>query len=322
MMTPEGLTRVSDAILAVEAGPLAREEGARLCQAYIDKFAAFDAATYRVLDVERPWSRWLDDWTLLVGQKDARLEDADGPLLLELKTHKEPRRTKAGEWYKGEGPTDWLQSISIGIQLGIYALDELLTTNAASVRVMVRAAVKSSPVQFWPPNEADGIFHFSWEYLKYVQDALLIRAAEIRAARTTGTVPWDWTGYKCSHMYGKECAYYQPFCSKHLHPTGRKRIFSETDPGAAAILDGLKNHEGEIDLTLEDPRLVILSASAYEEYSQCREKGRITQDGLGAGDDSEALHIGSVFHSGIAQMYREIKLQNSLDTYASVVTQL
>lgn len=301
---------VMDAILAVEASPLSREEGARLCDAYIAHHGARDAERFTVLDVERPWHMWLDDYTLVVGQKDARLQDDRGPFLLELKTHKEARRTKAGEWYKGESPDDWLQSISAGPQLAIYAMSEQETTGADTVRIMVRAAVKSHPVQLWPPNELDGIFLLNRDYIQYMRNALMVRAAEIRAARATGLLPHDFTGYKCTHMYGRECTYYAPFCSRHLHPTGRKRAFSATDPGALAIAAAV----AERGIDPMDPRLVILSASAYEEFSQCREKGRITQDGLGAGDDSEALQVGSCFHSGIAAYHRELQIQQQIVT--------
>ena len=46
-------TTITDAILAVDASPLAKEEGARLCQAYVDKFAESDASRFKVLDVEQ-----------------------------------------------------------------------------------------------------------------------------------------------------------------------------------------------------------------------------------------------------------------------------
>lgn len=301
------MAAVTEAILTVEASPLAKEEGARLVQAYIDKYAESDAQKFRVLDVEKSWHLWLDDWTLVVGQKDARLQDAVGPFLLELKTKKEGRRTKAGEFYKGEGPEDWLATISAGPQLAIYALHEVETTGADYARIMVRAAVKSSPVVLWPPNEADGIFILNRDYLKFMRNALLVRASEIRTARALNVLPWDWTGYKCQHIYGRECAFYQPYCSKHLHPEGRKQIFSATDPGALAITAGL----AERDVVSDDPRIVILSASAYEDYSGCRERGRIIQDGLAPGDDSEALMVGTAFHAGVAQFYREIQKQNA-----------
>src|SRR5438874_634846 len=120
-------SKVLDAILASSENAIAREVGAGLAEAYIAEFAEADAARFKVLQVETPWHLWLDEWTLLVGQKDCRLQDDIGILLLELKSHKEPRRTKAGEYYKGDGPQDWLDKISSGPQLAIYALHEIET---------------------------------------------------------------------------------------------------------------------------------------------------------------------------------------------------
>lgn len=297
---------IQNAILEVEAGPLAKQAAADLVDAYVARYSESDINKFKVIDVERAWFLWLEPLTLLVGQKDARLEDSAGPLLLELKTHREARRTKAGEYYKGEGPQSWLADISTGIQLGIYALHEAETTGAESVRVMVRAAVKSTPPEFWPLRDEDGTFAFSRDYLKFVRNALVVRAAEIRAARAKGVYPWDWSGYKCQHMYGKTCQFWEEMCSKHLHPIGRNRVFSKTDPGAAAIEAGFAERNFEVEP--EDPKVVILSASAYEDYSTCRERGRIIQDGLSKGDESMELEIGSCFHAGVAQFHRELQL--------------
>lgn len=287
------LDAIQDAILAVEASPLAREIGAGLVEGYLAHYAERDAARYRVLESERVWSLWADDFTLLVGAKDAEFEDANGPLILELKSKKEGRRTKAGEWYKGEGPQDWLQTISTGHQTGVYALHELEESGAPSIRVMVRAAVKSTPPEYWPPKEEDGIFTFTREYCALLKNAFRVRAAEIRAARSLGIVPWDWTGYKCGRVFGEQCRFWED-CSRHIHPEGRLQVFSSTDPGRAAIKDALATK----GMDEWEPRLVILSASAYGDYGICREYGRRIQDGHAGNDESMALMIGSVFHAG------------------------
>lgn len=305
--TVVNIERIEEAILAVPASPLAKEEGARLVQAFMERHAESDSQRFAVLDVERPWHLWLDEWTLLVGCKDAKFDDGqETPLLGEWKSHKEPRRTKAGEIYKGEGPADWLEKMANGPQLGIYALHEVETTGAEYARVMVRAAVKSSPVELWPPNEADGIFILNRDYLMHLKNALLVRAKQIRAAKMSGLVPWEWvSGYRCNHIYGKPCQFLGD-CMKHEHPTGQKQAFNADDPGAAAILDALRDH-GDSAL-LEDPRLVILSASAYQNFTTCMERGRRIQYGLGLDDASFNLETGSVFHAGVAQMYREIQM--------------
>ncbi len=299
------------AIMEVPAGPLAREEGARLVEAYVAHYAESDAARFTVLDVERPWHLWIQTNTLIVGQKDARLQDEVGPFLLELKSKKEGRRTKAGDFYKGEGPLDWLESISNGPQLGIYALHESEITGADTIRIMVRCAVKSSPVLLWPENESDGIFLLNRAYLQHLRSALIVKAAQIRAARTSGQVPWQWIGYHCLRMFGQECKHYQSTCKVHLHPTRRQRGFNPEDPGFAAVKDALAERGWGED-KLQDPELVILSASAYESYTRCFEMGRIEQDGLGAREDSEALQVGSVFHGGVAQYHRDLQREQSI----------
>lgn len=311
---------IQEAILATDASPLARETAAGLVQAYVEQYAESDAQKFHVLDVERPWFMWLEPNTLLVGQKDARLQDSVGHLLLELKTKREGRRTKSGDWYKGEGPLDWLEGISNGPQLGIYALHEAELTGAETIRIMVRCAVKSSPVVLWPENEADGIFLLNRDYLRHLRSALVVKAAQIRAARASGQVPWQWIGYHCLRMFGKECQHYQPTCKVHLHPTGRVAAFSETDPGYAAVKGALAERGWDED-RLHDPELVILSASAYESYSRCMEMGRIEQDGLGGREDSEALQTGSCFHAGVAQFYRSLIVPNpSLEGVAQSTT--
>lgn len=309
-------TQLMDSILAVPASPLAREQAATLVEAYVQHYGESDASRFKVLDVERPWHLWLEPDTLLVGQKDARFQDDIGPLLLELKTKKEGRRTKAGDWYKGEGPMDWLETISNGPQLGIYALHEAEITGAETVRIMVRCAVKSQPVLLWPENEADGIFLLNRDYLRHLRSALVVKAAQIRAARATGAVPWQWIGYHCLRMFGKECQHYQGSCKPHVHPTGRLRGFNPDDPGYAAVKGALEERDWDED-KLHDPKLVILSASAYESYTRCFEMGRIEQDGLGAGEDSEALQVGSCFHAGVAEFNRSLMFAENVSNRAT-----
>lgn len=309
-------TQLMDAILTVPASPLARETAAGLVEAYIQHYGESDASRFKVVDVERPWHLWLESLTLLVGQKDCRMEDKIGPLLLELKTKKEGRRTKAGDWYKGEGPLDWLESISNGPQLGIYALHEAELTDAETIRIMVRCAVKSQPVILWPEREEDGIFLLNRDYLRHLRSALLVKAAQIRAARLSGQVPWQWVGYHCLRMFGKECVHYQGSCKPHAHPTGRLRGFNSDDPGYAAVKGALAERGWDED-KLHDPELVILSASAYESYTRCMEMGRIEQDGLGAGEDSEALQVGSCYHAGIACFNRSL-MENVLNNTTEV----
>jgi len=281
----------------------AAQFGATLAQSYIEYHFERDRGRFRVLDVERPWSLWLDDLTLAVGCKDAKLEsDEYGPFLLELKTKKEGRRKKDGDWYKGEGPQDWLDGISTGIQLGFYALHEMEISGEPLVKTMVRAAVKSTPPILWPPVEKAGVFQFDRAYLDHVKSTLLSRAAQIRAARVRGTLPWAWTGYKCTHMFGKDCQFLEKICSQHLHPTGRKHLFNPDDPGAAAIEEALSKKYGTGG-PIPDT-LVILSASAFEDYDRCFEYGRIVQDGLGEGEESYDLAVGSCFHAGIASYHR------------------
>lgn len=288
-------TRVIAAILSTPK-EVAREPAARLVDAWVDRCVEEDARRFKVLDVERPFFMWLDDHTLIVGCNDLIAEDELGVFGGEWKTRRAPRVTKAGVFYKGDGPEAWLAEIRGGIQVAIYAA-AIQAKYGGRGRILVRCVTKADVPEIWPVNPDDGQLTFTFAYLGAVRGTLRSRAAQIQAARQAGHLPWQWTGRHCKAGSEYECRAYGA-CSMLEYPADIGGLFSPTDPGAKAI--------AESGADLSDPELVILSASAYETGTDCLEKYRQTSMGALV-EDSLALDVGTAFHAGIAEVYRMVK---------------
>lgn len=285
--------RITAAILACDVSPTARELSTPLVDAVLTNLGRWPETKMRVVDVEKPWHLWLDDNTLLVGVIDAIFEDEHGLLLGEWKTKGAPKLTKAGVLYKGDTEDDWLEDISTGPQLAIYAL------SSPGARILVRAGLKSTPVSFWPTQSEKGIYSFTSEYLAHVRRALLNKAAQIRAARSIGQ-PFQLTGTHCTNKYRRVCEF------KHLCEKGQfaelDRFFDLNNPAYLGAMDAINR---TTQWNTKD--LVVLSASSYQDASWCLQRHEYLLTDLVPKRDDVALEIGICYHAALAEIYRQIK---------------
>ena len=306
--------KLLDAILAEDVSPAAKEIGANLLEGWISRFMPEDL-TRKVAAVECGFHIWLDEHTLIIGVQDAIFEDKElGILGGEWKTHKAPRVKLNGEFYKGDTEEDWLNEITTGPQLAIYALalhagvyyesgsTSAIRFNVAKPRIFVRAAIKSDPPVYWP-TKSSGIYTFEAKYLDSIESALASKANQIRAARSnTFLVPWQLVGKQCFDWSREGCQFLKPYCEPHAHPQGKElECFNPHDPAYELALKYVDPKR------LEDPQLVVLSASSYQLCCTCMEKYRIITGFSGEKDTSIHLEIGHVLHTGAAEFYRQLK---------------
>jgi hypothetical protein len=314
MVPPYNPNEIIDSIVNAPISPSAREIAGDLVDAWIQENGEFDAQ-YETLAVESPWYLWLDSNTLLVGVMDRIAKDELGPFGCEWKSAKEPQKNKDGRDSAYWNEEVWLQGISTGTQVAIYglALYEAcfvlpngrvwVREKIDNPRIMVRAAVKSSPVVFWPTNREDGVFSYPNAYLKKVRGALLSKAAQIRAARETTLLPWALPGNHCTNRFRKLCPYYEKFCIEGLHPADKpKTIFDESDPGFAGVKAAFA---GCTQDEINDPYNVIFSASSYDTSQQCPERYRILTGGYDEKEQDAALDTGTGMHIGLSSYYRQ-----------------
>lgn len=300
-------------ITSTSIAPSAKEQAADLVDAWISENSDFDLQ-YKTVAVEVPWYYWIQPQTVLVGVMDRIAKDAKGTFGCEWKSAKEPQKNANGEdsaWWNEEV---WLKSISEGTQLSIYGLAMLKAhfvpkgvkgpgwmPSVSNPRILVRAAVKSNPVRFWPTNPDDGIFEFPDRYLTdIVTPALIAKAEQLRAAKLSRQIPWALPGNHCFNRFRKECPYHQQFCLSHKHPSSKPRdIFDEQDPGYAAFLasGALKKKD--------DPNLIVLSASSFDTAQQCPERYRILVGGYAPKEQDPNLDTGTGMHAGVAEFYRQ-----------------
>lgn len=271
------LERIVDAITSCEVSASAKEQAGVLVQGWMEHFKD-DVEKLKIKAVEQPWYLWLDERTLACGVRDLVMDTVIG----EWKTRKEPRKTKAGVYYKYEGPEDWLSQISNGIQLAAYSM------NTGGGRFLVRAAVKSYPPEFW---EAEVVIpaHRAEE----AKQSFLLTADKIRASRKYSS----WRFPDGHTIYGRLCV-----CSEPFDATARELSVGvgDTDPGQHAIDWALDEHPER-----DTPDLVILTASGHELFTQCPEAYRRSLY-AGGGEENENLAIGKAFHKGLACYYEQI----------------
>lgn len=330
---------ILDTLIKLDAPATAKETAAPLIEAWAHKFEE-EANNQTVLAVEALGFLWLDKLTLLVGMMDkiAEIQNGTGPLIFgsEWKTMKEPKRNKDGQFSAWWNEDKWLEEISLGPQIGIYALmlhegtfvipgvGQYLyrrmyngSNNTGSlkrgpgvvlwapkvptkVHMQVRAVLKCDPPEFWPTKEEDGIIQFDDSHLESIRSTLLTKAAAIRAMRKTGLIPWQARGKHCFSRYtGAKCAYLEKYCSQFEHPKGQGLLIEKTDPAVYVLpFTGL-------NLTLDlDPRLVVFSASSYQTASNCLEDYRLKTTSPIV-EENINMQTGTCFHEGIGCWYRE-----------------
>lgn len=285
--------RVTQAILDCDVMPTAKELASPLVEAYLDRLHMFPEIGYKITAVERPWHVWIDKHTLLVGVNDVEMLDEDGRVLLcEWKTRRAPKLKRDGTAYAGDDEDGWLEEISNGPQLAIYAASK------PGSRIMVRAAVKSTPVEFWPVSFEKGVFTFPEAYLWNVQAALVSKAGQIRAARK-GPQPFQLTGLHCTNMYRRVCEFKESVCDRLAFPIVPGQRFDPENPAYKAL--------EEIDaVRLHDPELVILSASGYQDACQCIQRHHLVNGGFYPKQAAIELEIGTVYHAALASIYTQL----------------
>ena len=290
--------RLVQAALETGAGPLAVEEGTGLAEFWIEKGVG---ATDRIVAVECGFVLWLDDHTVIVGVQD-RLEERDGILGDEWKTTKETTKF----WNEGK----WLDSIREGSQIAIYALalrsgtyypkiGMPVTPAVAQPRIRVQAISKSTPPQIWPTREDDNIIVFSEARLEATRQALLIKADSIRAMRKREG-PWQLPGIWCTNQFRRLCEYHEDCVNQRPHVIGGS--MQESDPAWQLAVPHLGDR-------VNDPELVILSASAYAKACECPEAYRRSLGG--GGEESSQMQTGTVFHTVIAEFYRQLQAEQT-----------
>lgn len=297
---------IANELIEYDAPGLAKEEASELVEHWVRENAARDAK-WKILAVECGFVIALDPYTYIIGVQDLIAADAGGIF--------------GGEWKSTKGPSKWwseskwLEEIGNGSQLAVYALaqakgtyyekggaPEGIVLGNPSPRIRVRACVKSSPPECWPHDPSEGVFMFGEKDLKAVEDALRAKAETIRALRKSELTPWQLPGRQC-YPFNRTCPMLEEYCKPRAYLTP-KNVFDPSDPAAMLALP-------HIPADVNDPNVVILSASSYATASECLELYRNVSGATVEKEESMALSVGSVFHVGCASFYRQLKsLQN------------
>jgi hypothetical protein len=297
--------RILEAVLSTNCSPLAMQEGAALVDNWVNDERDFDD---EILAVEVGFSVQVDELTWVIGVQDLICADAKGVYGREHKTTKEPGRY----WSEQK----WLEEIKSGPQIAVYALalskgvfyengQPFVLNVPTPVRERVRAVVKIPSPLFWPENVRNSWQEFDDLSLERVSNAFVVKAEGIRTARRSGLVPWQLTGRQCTD-FNRLCGYFDE-CSRGVLPESASG-FDGRDPAAKFALPFLPDEA-------RGDEAVILSASSYASYSRCMELGR--RDAMSGGkEESLALEIGTVVHSGCAEFYRQLKEQQHVKNAA------
>lgn len=303
--------RITQAIIDTGCSPLALESGASLAEHWIEHYAADED---EIVAVECGFSIRLDEMTWAIGVMDMIARDAEGVFGDEHKSTKEPGRY----WTEDK----WLESIKTGPQIGLYALalhegifykqtinarqegdSKLVDSVTVSsfglnvntpIRMRVRAAVKSAIPKFWPVDPKDGWQKYDIKALETIGGGFTSKAAQIRAARKLGRLPYQLTGRQCNE-FNRKCTYWEE-CVAGVFPA-TEIGFDSGDPAARLALPFLGPDA-------RHPDAVILSASAYGDWSSCMEKGRRNAQSTNK-EENMALETGTVMHSALACYYEQ-----------------
>lgn len=314
---------VVQAIVDSKVSPVAAEAGGALVDAWISEKGPQDI-TRRVLAVELGFILWLDDLTVAIGVQDAVFEDNEGILGGEWKSAAAPKKDARGRETAWWNEDVWRRELSAGPQIALYALALQRATyiekksgqhfqfNSPNPRILIRAVVKDNPPRFWPSDPSDPetpeIYSFDQATLDSVAAGVRAKAAQIRCARRANLVPWQLPGEQC-FRFNRTCRFYKDYCSKHVHPTtleGNDKMlakFDSDDPAAQLALPHVSREK------LENPDLVVISASQYKTASVCAEEYRIMNGTLieDKKESSLALETGTALHAGLGNFYQQLK---------------
>jgi hypothetical protein len=303
---------VAEAIAELDGcSPEAKEAAAEIVEAWMHEFAAKDRTEVTV-GVELNFSIRLDEQTWVVGVVDRLSQQGERYIINEWKT-------TAGPSHDGKrwNAQVWLHELLHSIQLPTYVLalregqfqkkDANQTDQTIYLEkdmkplVRVRAATKTSPVQFWPTQ--DNLFDFSAAEVQACRNAYLNAAAQVRLLRATDrqrVIPWQYPGSQCFRQFGRDCEFLER-CSSHDHP-----------PHSQVSQESMQRYLqtfGVEPQAAQDPDTVVFSTSSYQLLTLCLEKYRllkVAQAGL-VEDTTPALQIGTAVHAGLAKFYELLK---------------
>lgn len=298
---PDLQDKIVQSIKASGVSGVAAIEGARLAQHWIEEAGEFDAQ-FPTIAAEVPFFVILDGYTILVGMMDRIAYGGNGGVF-------------GSEWKTTKGTTKWwnedkwIEEIKNGTQISIYGLGlrkgTFLLRGGAIMRkfdverphILVRAITKEKPPQLWGVNPP-AFFEIPEKRLETIENTIILRGRQIRAAKMSKISPWAVPGLHCRDRFhlGEKCRFHEPYCSKGIHPKGEV-MMSADDPGHLSIdtaLDLLHTNSS-------DPRVVILSASAFSDYEDCPEKYRLTA--IKGAEESIDLAKGTALHAGVKAYY-------------------
>ena len=219
---------------------------------------------------------WLNENTVILSRIDAFGKDADGAMFF-------------GEW-KTSNPRDkktWKQTWRLNAQSLTYGL-VAQSAYPGCERFTVRKAFKTDPPSYdhaWYKYHPVELLHWKHE--------LIGMANEIRGYLKDGGTPWP-TNYDACFAYGANnvCPFFESSCAIMDF---QKRPYAAIDR-VSPMEDSLRARlNGEVD------ELVILSPSRIKLWNQCRERYRREYVDHLSGPESEALKLGSDFHTEIGK---------------------
>ena len=305
--------KITQAILGLNVSPIAAETGANLVDHWINQ--DHPEIHEDILGVEMGFILWLDDKTVAIGVQDLVTKRSAQVMGNEWKT------TTASRWWTEDR---WLKDLVNGPQLGLYALALNRGTyyeagSSSPVQflspeptIRVRAITKTNPPAFWPRDPDDSIFTFDATKLHSVESGFRARAEAIRALRRSGLTPWNLMGSHC-FAFNKTCQFFDKHCSVGAHPSvleaqdATSARFDPSDPASHAALIHIPEDR------LNDPDLVVLSASSYKTGSNCMEQYRIISGSLADKKESSIdLEIGTVLHAGVGNYYAQLKEEQTI----------
>jgi len=307
---------VFNSLMSAEIGGPAREEGARLVEYVLEELPNLPESQWEVVAIETQFYIRLAPKWYCIGIGDCHFRDEHGLIHAEWKTKSAPKLTKAGEPYKGQDEDSWLDDISNDEQVAIYALagregffvnpDGTETLfESKEPRVMVRACVKANPPQLWPHDYRKGLYSFPDAAMNATKNALLIKCQQIVAARRSGLLPWNLVGGHCENKYRRVCEFREEFCKVHLNPPSR---WGHAIQRLEDMVAGRRKWYELLKVDPNDPEVVLLSPSKYEDYTWCMERGRQKYEVGTVENDvppSFEQEIGSVYHIAMASIYSQ-----------------
>lgn len=247
----------------------------QLAQQYISDFwSANHDITWLAVEEERQLQ--LDENTLLVGRVDARGRTPDGDLFFgEWKTASASKARRMAD-EKVKWRTD-PQALTYGVLLG-----------PETQRFTVRWALKT------PKPQTDFEWYsYTLQEVEHWRRQLLGIAGEIRDWRSIQTEAWRTNRGNC-YRYGVN--YACPFI-EGCHALDFHRVYG--NPRVPHL-----EFERKLDKSNND--LVVLDASRVGDYLECPEAYRKKWEGRGFSETSEALIIGTDFHSLVATHLRSL----------------